>query len=58
MSEWEEIEHGIENINRNVLLLRESAGSIERGNALLDIEMQMETLVDSVTEAKNLFNNG
>ena len=56
--EWDEIEHGIENINRNLLLLRESAGSIERNEALLDIEMQMETLSDSIKEAKNLFDNG
>ncbi len=56
--EWDEIEHGIENINRNLLLLRESTGSIERSEALLDIEMQMETLSDSIKEAKNLFDNG
>lgn len=58
MSEWDEIEHAIENLNRNVLLLREKAGSIERGEVLLEVEMQVETLNDSITEAKNLFTNG
>ena len=58
MDEWEELRHAIENIKRNTSLLRAKAGSIERGQALLDIEMFTETLNDSVKTARDLFENG
>lgn len=58
MDEWEELRHAVENIKRNTSLLREKAGSSERGNALLDIEMFTETLKDSIETARDLFENG
>ncbi len=58
MDEWEELRHAIENIKRNTSLLREKAGSIERSQVLLDIEMFTETLSDSIKTARDLFENG
>ena len=58
MDEWGEIQHAKQNISRNVVLLSNHAGSIERRQALTNIEMQVEILAVAVKEAKEIFTNG
>jgi hypothetical protein len=56
--EWDEIEHARQNLNRNIVLLHAHAGTIERRDALRNIEMQMEIVAVAIDEAKGLFEDG
>jgi len=58
MDEWDDIEHGRNNITRNVTLLHNHAGTIERRDALRNIEMQVEILAVAIKEAKDVFTDG
>lgn len=55
MNLWDDIAHNMQNLNRNTLLLQDRAGSIEQKNALIDLQMRIVELEDTIETVREIF---